>query len=299
MPSPTNNLVQRIIVAAIAIPLVVVIIWVGGWALAVTLAILGVLGAHEVYDFGRRQGIEPLERTGWLAAAAIPLLAFWAKGPALYLGAIWLMAALVIAMVRRGPTGRPLTSVSITLFGCVYASGMLAFLIAIRHGSDAAIRPVAYVLLTLFPLVITWICDTAAMVVGTAVGGPKLAPVLSPKKTPAGAVGGTLGGVITALALGKFVLNRQGWGGGGWSFSAGQLLLFGLAVSIVGQIGDIAESLFKREAGLKDSSTLIPGHGGVLDRLDSLYFVIPTAAGLYRMFGGVLGSASRSSVRPA
>jgi len=287
MPPPINNLVQRIIVAVIAIPLVVAIIWVGGWALAVTLAILGVLGAHEVYDFGRRQRIEPLERTGWLAAAAIPLLAFWAKGsethwaePTLYLGAIWLMVALVIAMARRGPMGRPLASVSITMFGCVYASGMLAFLIGIRHGGSAMTRPAAYVFLTLFPLVITWICDTAAMAVGTAVGGPKLAPVLSPKKTHAGAFGGTLGGVITALALGKFVLNRQGW-----NFSAGQLLLFGLAISIVGQIGDVAESLLKREAGLKDSSDLIPGHGGVLDRLDSLYFVIPAAAGLYRMFG--------------
>jgi len=284
---PSQNLVQRIAVSAVAIPLVIGVIWLGGWWLAATLALLGVLGAREIYDFGRRQGIEALERTGWLAAAAIPLLAYWAKGsetrwaePALYLGAIWLMLALAIAMARRGPTRRPLTSVSITLFGCLYASGMLAFLIAIRHASDAAIRPVAYVLLTLFPLVITWICDTAAMVVGTAVGGPQLAPVLSPKKTHAGAVGGTLGGVITALALGKFVLNREGW-----SFSAGQLLLFGLAVSIVGQVGDVAESLFKREAGLKDSSALIPGHGGVLDRLDSLYFVIPTAAGLYRMFG--------------
>src|SRR5213592_1561896 len=132
MPSPTNNLVQRIIVAAIAIPLVVVIIWVGGWALAVTLAILGVLGAHEVYDFGRRQGIEPLERTGWLAAAGIPLLAYWAKGsethwaePALYLGALWLLLTMVIAMARRGPTGRPLTSVSVTVFGPLYASGLL------------------------------------------------------------------------------------------------------------------------------------------------------------------------------
>src|SRR6059036_474272 len=152
MPSPTNNLVQRIIVAAIAIPLVVVIIWVGGWALAVTLAILGVLGAHEVYDFGRRQGIEPLERTGWLAAAAIPLLAYWANGPAIYLGAIWLMFVMALAMARRGPTGRPLASVAITLFGCVYASGMLAFLIAIRHGVTAAHRPGRYILLTLFPL---------------------------------------------------------------------------------------------------------------------------------------------------
>ena len=97
-------------------------------------------------------------------------------------------------------------------------------LIAIRHGSEAVARPSAYVLLTLFPLVITWICDTAAMAVGGAVGGTKLAPVLSPKKTQAGAVGGTLGGVITALALGKFVLNQQGW-----SFSSAQLLLFGLA----------------------------------------------------------------------
>ena len=284
---PSKNLVQRIAVAVVAIPSVIGIVWVGGWVLAAALAVLGVLGAHEVYDFGRRQGIEALERTGWLAAAAIPLVAYWAKGsevhwaePALYLGAVWLMVALAIAMARRGPSGRPLTSVSITMFGCVYASGLLAFLIAIRHATGAAARPLPYVLLTLFPLVITWICDTAAMAVGTVVGGPKLAPVLSPKKTNAGAVGGTLAGVITALALGKFVLNRQGW-----SFTPGQLLLFGLVVSIVGQIGDVAESLLKREAGLKDSSTLIPGHGGVLDRLDSLYFVIPTAAGLYRMFG--------------
>jgi phosphatidate cytidylyltransferase len=282
-----NNLVQRIIVAAIAIPAVIGIIWIGGWVLAATLALLGVLGAREVYDFARRQGIEPLERTGWLAAAGIPLLAYWAKGselhwaePALYVGALWLIATLTIAMVRRGPTARPLTSVAVTIFGCLYASGLLAFLIAIRHPTGAATRPLAYVLLTLFPLVITWICDTAAMAAGSAFGGPKLAPVLSPKKTRSGAVGGTLGGVIAALALGKFVINPQGW-----SFSVGQLLLFGLAVSIVGQVGDVAESLFKREAGLKDSSTLIPGHGGVLDRLDSLYFVIPAAAGLYRMFG--------------
>lgn len=284
---PSNNLVQRIAVAAIAIPLVVGIIWVGGWTLAAMLALLGVLGAREIYDFARRQGIEPLERTGGLAAAAMPLLAYWAKGselhwaePAIYLGAIWLMVALAIAMARRGPGGRPLTSVSITIFGCLYASGLLSFLIAIRHGGGAAVRPVAYVLLTVFPLVITWICDTAAMAVGTLVGGPKLAPVLSPHKTHAGAIGGTLAGVITALALGTFVLNRQGW-----HFSAGQLLVFGLVVAIVAQVGDVAESLLKREVALKDSSSLIPGHGGVLDRLDSLYFVIPAAAGLYRMFG--------------
>src|SRR2546428_2512672 len=125
MPSRTTNLVQRIVVAAIAIPLVVVIIWVGGWALAVTLAILGVLGAHEVYDFARRSGIEPLERTGWLAAAATPLLVYRANAPVFYLGAIWLMFVMTLAMARRGPTGRPLASVAITMFCCLCASASL------------------------------------------------------------------------------------------------------------------------------------------------------------------------------
>src|SRR5439155_21739434 len=114
------------------------------------------------------EGAEPRGRPGWLAAAGIPLLAYWAEAPAFRLGAIWLMVTMTIAMARRGPSGRPLASVSITMFGCVYASGLLAFLIAIRHGSGAATRPLAYVLLTLFPLVITWVCDTAAMAMGTA-----------------------------------------------------------------------------------------------------------------------------------
>ena len=284
---PSKNLVQRVLVAVIAIPLVAGVIWLGGWVLAGTLALLGVLGTREVYDFARRQAIEPLERTGWLAAAAIPVLAYWVKGseihwaePALYLAAVWLMVVMTIAMGRRGPTARPLTAIAVTIFGAGYASGLLSFLIGIRHGGVAVIRPGAYFVLTLFPLVITWICDTAAMATGSALGGPKLAPILSPKKTYSGAIGGTLAGIITALAVGKFVLNRQGW-----HFSDGQLLLFGLVVSMVGQIGDVAESLLKREVALKDSSSLIPGHGGVLDRLDSLYFVIPAAAGLYRMFG--------------
>src|SRR5687767_11690251 len=111
---PSKNLVQRILVAAIAIPAVAGIIWLGGWVLAGALALLGVLGTREIYDFARRQGIEPLERTGWLAAAAIPLLAYWAKSselhwaePALYLAAIWLMVVMTMAMGRRGPAGRP------------------------------------------------------------------------------------------------------------------------------------------------------------------------------------------------
>jgi phosphatidate cytidylyltransferase len=282
-----SNLTLRIAFAGVAIPLAVGVVWVGGWPFALVLAALGVLGTREVYDLARRQNIDPLDRTGCLAAAAIPLLAYWAKGsethwaePALYLGALWLLVTLVVAMVRRGPMGRPLAAVAVTLFGCLYASALLAFLIPIRHGTNAANQPFAYLCLTLFPLVITWIGDTAAMAVGVKVGGPKLAPVLSPNKTRSGAVGGLLGAVVTAVVVGLLVLNRVGW-----NFGVLQLVTVGGVVGVVGQVGDIAESLFKREAGVKDSSNLIPGHGGVLDRLDSLYFVVPAAAGLFRLFG--------------
>ncbi len=276
-----SNLTLRIAFAAVAIPLAVGIVWLGGWPLAIALAALGVLGAREIYDLARRQGFDALDRTGGIAAGAIPLLAYWAKAPAaVYFGALWLMSALVVAMFRRGPAGKPLAVVSVTLFGCLYASALLAFLIPIRHGGNAANRPFAYLCLTLFPMVITWIGDTAAMAVGVKVGGSKLAPVLSPHKTRSGAVGGFVASIITALALGLLVLNRVGL-----SFAVWQLVTVGAVVGVVAQVGDVAESLFKREAGVKDSSNLIPGHGGVLDRLDSLYFVIPAAAGLFKVFG--------------
>ncbi len=278
-----SNLTLRIAFAAVAIPLAVGIVWLGGWLLAITLAALGVLGAREIYDLARRQGIDALDRTGGIAAAAIPLLAYWAKGSVVfYLGAAWLMVMLVAAVVRRGPTGRPLGAVSVTVFGCLYASALLSFLIPIRHGSNAANQPFAYLCLTLFPLITTWIGDTAAMAVGVTVGGAKLAPVLSPNKTRSGAVGGFLGSVVTAVLLGFLVLNRVGW-----HFTPWQLVAVGSVVGVVAQVGDIAESLFKREAGVKDSSNLIPGHGGVLDRLDSLYFVVPAAAGLFKLFGAI------------
>jgi phosphatidate cytidylyltransferase len=115
---------------------------------------------------------------------------------------------------------------------------------------------------------------------GRAIGGPKLAPTVSPGKTRSGSVAGVLGGLIVAPLFAWLVFPRVGLGIPLW-----QLLAIAAALGVIGQAGDLAESLFKREAGVKDSSHLIPGHGGVLDRLDSLYFVVPAAAALYRMFG--------------
>ena len=280
----SRNLLVRIAVAVPAIAVSVALLWLGGWVLATALAMLGVLGTREVYNLARREGIEPFDRLGLVAAAAVPFATFWVKGfadwePVLYVAALWLLAVLVMAMAR-GPTRRPLTTVSVTLFGSLYASALLSFTIAIRHGPHSDAHPRGSVALVLLPLVVTWVCDTCAMLAGTLIGGPKLTPVLSPHKTWAGAVGGVVGGLIAALLYGPLVLNRLGL-----QLSVWQLVTVGVVVALAAQVGDVAESLFKREAGVKDSSSLIPGHGGVLDRLDSLYFVLPATAGLLRLFG--------------
>ncbi|HET7790170.1 MAG TPA: CDP-archaeol synthase [Gemmatimonadales bacterium] len=282
-----SNLVQRIAVSAVLIPLAFIIILRGGWVLAGALALFGVLGASEVYDLARRQGIEALTGVGYAAAAAIPLATYWAKGsedhwaePAIFAGALWLLVVLTVAMVRRGPGGKPLTSVAVTVFGALYASALLSFIIPIRHPANSLGLNWHYAWLVLLPLAVTWICDTCAMAAGRIFGGPKLAPVLSPKKTWAGAIGGVVGGVAGSILIGLLILATVGW-----RLSVAELALVGVVVSLTAQVGDVAESLFKREAGVKDSSQLIPGHGGVLDRLDSLYFVVPVSAGLFRLMG--------------
>ncbi len=280
----SRNLVVRIAFAVPAIAVSVVLLWLGGWPLAVVLAILGMLGTREVYDLAKRQGVEPIEWVGFIIAAACPLATYWVKGyadwePVVYAAALWLLVLLAVA-AARGPARRPLAAVAVTVFGGLYASALLSFLIAIRHGPHADAHPRGSIALALMPLVITWVGDTCAMAAGRLVGGPKLAPVLSPNKTWAGAIGGAGGALVAAIAYGPLVLDRMAFGLPQW-----QLITLGLVVALAAQVGDVAESLFKREAGVKDSSTLIPGHGGVLDRVDSLYFVLPITAGLLRIFG--------------
>lgn len=280
----SRTLLVRIGFAVPAIAVTVAVVWVGGWTLAVLLAILGVLGTRELYDFARLQGIQPLDALGLTAAAALPLATYWVKEyadwePVLYIAALWLLVILVGAM-RRGPAHRPLTTVAVTVFGGLYASGLIAFLVAIRHGPHSDAHPRGSVALALLPLIATWACDTCAMAAGTLLGGPKLTPVLSPRKTWAGAIGGTVGALAVAFVFGPVILDRLGL-----HLGVVQLVMVGALIAVAAQVGDVAESLFKREVGVKDSSTLIPGHGGVLDRLDSLYFVLPVSAGLFRLFG--------------
>jgi phosphatidate cytidylyltransferase len=285
------NLVRRVGFAVIAIPLALGVVYLGGLPLVGLLVLAAGLGAGELFGLAERQGVRPARVLGIASAAAIAPLVYgamlipgWGEGIVSawpYLGALWVMLLLTWALARRAPGDRPLEAVGATLLGVAYTGALPVFILAIRHARYPE-RSWAGAWLVFYPLVVTWVCDTAAMFGGRAFGGPKLAPNVSPGKTRSGAVAGVVGSLVVAplFALGVFPIV-------GVTIPVWQLVAMAVALSVVGQVGDLAESLFKREAGVKDSSQLIPGHGGVLDRLDSLYFVVPTAAVLYRAFGAI------------
>ena len=286
-----RNLATRIAFAVVAIPAALGLVWLGGWPLVALLAVAGVLGTRELFAFARAHGVAP-SRTFGLAAAflAAPLTwlalsrpdaAFAAATWWPYAGAVWVLGVLTWALARRGPDAHPLGAVAVTVLGPVYAAGLPAFLLVLRHGSYG-LRSWQGTALVFFPLVVTWVGDSAAMFGGRAFGGPKLAPTVSPGKTRSGGVSGLVGAAAAGALFARFALVPAGI-----PLDLATAAALGFVLGVVGQVGDLAESLLKREAGVKDSSHLIPGHGGVLDRFDSLIFVLPVAALLFRLLGVV------------
>ena len=170
-------------------------------------------------------------------------------------------------------------SLSVTVFGVLYAA-LVTFIYPLRY-HDYAVGAIAGTALVMFPIGVTWGTDIGAYAFGRMFGKRKLMPSVSPGKTVAGAVGGLVASVASCWfyvtvflkPLGQLALTPLG------------MVLFALAISVAGQTGDLAESLLKREAGVKDSSTLLPGHGGILDRFDSLLFALPVA---YLLLGHLL-----------
>lgn len=282
-----SNLVRRIAFAAIAIPLLVMVVWAGEWPLAILLAATAVLGTGELFDLAARAGVRPFRHLGRLIAALVPLTLLAAiMAPGVWLTQQWgyllvlaLLLLLLVAVFTRSPAEHPLASVAVTLFGIVYASVLPSVAFVIRHAQWGG-RSWTGTAMLFFPLIVTWVCDSAAMFGGRMVGGPKLAATISPGKTWAGGIAGIIGGTAIGAGYAALVFPRVGI-----AFGVAPAVLLALILSVAGQVGDLAESLLKREAGVKDTSALIPGHGGVLDRLDSLYFVLPLAAAGYHCLG--------------
>ena len=270
-----SELAKRIVVSLVAVPLVLGAAYVGRGALGALLGIVSALAAWELFRMAEVGGTRPLA-VGIGLAAALPLaVQAWYEGilvVPLSVAAVVVIALAALAIWQRGVDGRPLAAVSVTVFGVLYTGGLLSFAYGLRYHRwtiDAA----AGTALLLFPVVLTWASDIGAYCVGRTMGRHKLIPSVSPGKTIEGAVGGLVATALVAWIYVAFVLRPIAH----LSLTPLAIVLFGVAISVAAQLGDLVESLLKRDAGVKDSSRLIPGHGGVLDRVDSLLFVLPVA----------------------
>jgi phosphatidate cytidylyltransferase len=286
-----SNMTQRVLFALVAIPVVLLLLWQGGVVLVLLVCVAAGLGTRELLEFARHQGIRAFFLLATLAAVALPVIA-WAAVTAPDLAArlerwwvwgamLWLMLVLAVTLWRRTSQQKPLGAAAVTLFAPLYTGGLPAFIIPIRQGSYGT-QSLAGVALVLFPLATVWICDSVAMAIGKRLGGAKLAPSVSPGKTWSGSIAGFIAALVVAPVYTMLVFEPLNVPVSPW-----EALAIGGVLGVLGQVGDLVESLLKREAGLKDSSRLIPGHGGVLDRLDSLYFAIPLSAFLYRLLGTI------------
>jgi phosphatidate cytidylyltransferase len=257
----SRNLVMRIAVAAVLIPLAVSIAYAGGWlwTLLVTLAAIGLF--VEWLAIVGLAGASRVTVPG-VAALAIAGLCF-AIGRldvALMVLGAGLAAVASIAPERRGWAAA----------GFLYAAAAEIASVLVR------LDPVKGFAALMFVLLIVWVTDSGGYFAGRGIGGPKLWPRVSPKKTWAGAVGGFAASLVVAAGFAAFDLGR-----------IGPLLMLSGALSIVSQLGDLFESAVKRRFGVKDSSHIIPGHGGLMDRLDGFVAAVVVAA----LFGFLRGGA--------
>lgn len=264
-----NNL-TRIVVAVVAIPLVLGAIWLGGHFFAILAAAISVGALLEFYRLAEAKGARPIRLVGVLVSLVSIVVAAYGKslGPGLtYPLVLLLLLVAVITMTIRlfRAEGSALLDVSTTLAGTLYVSLGSVMLVLLRQtGGGENDRNGAYLLGCVMASI--WICDSAAYFVGRAFGRHKLFERVSPKKSWEGAIAGAVAAVGAMIGL------------GGWAFPDMPIVhlgIIGAIVGVMGQIGDLAESHLKRDAGIKDSSQIIPGHGGLLDRFDSLLFVAP------------------------
>ncbi|NIN70896.1 MAG: hypothetical protein GTO46_02950 [Gemmatimonadetes bacterium] len=275
-----GELAKRVGVALIGIPVAVGLVYLGGYWLAGFVALLAMAAAWEFAVMHRASGVPAAPPVAAGLAAAYVLLAA-TRSLETYLVSVTLVTLVLIAALAivAAAQARPGALVMSSVFGALYTGATLGF--ALRLRAEGGVAPgLAGAAVLMLPVAITWLGDTVAYFVGKAIGRHELAPVISPKKTWEGAIAGffaTAGGALLYVALTRSLVP--------WAMSAGELLGLGALVAVVGQAGDLVESRFKRECGVKDSSGLLPGHGGILDRLDAMFFVIPFAYAYIAVLG--------------
>lgn len=259
-------LLYRIMSALVGIPVILYAFWLGGRFLSGVVLIIAILGVREMCRLWGKAGVSV-----WMPGALLGTGLFVVSAHSeneFFLGAALFctLAAGLVYMVTVYPKFS-FTDLSSTVFTSIYAGWLLTHLISLRQ-LPGGFHFILLVLAT------TWSTDTFAYFVGINLGRHKLAPKLSPGKSVEGAVGGLTGSILAAVILG--LLNAR--------MPLGHYVAVGLIAGILGQAGDLVESAFKRMAGVKDSGTLIPGHGGILDRFDSLIVTAPVVYYYLKLF---------------
>ncbi|HWE25837.1 MAG TPA: phosphatidate cytidylyltransferase [Myxococcales bacterium] len=268
-----RNLVVRVATAAVLLPIVLWLLWIGGVPFALLVSFAAAICAWELNGLVDQHGAEGEPRApgrrirgGVIASTTAAFILPLTEGLEVHgFTARGILAALVIvvladALLFETDLARTPQRVGIAILGAAYPGILLAMVVRLRQLPDGA----AWLMLT---LVVTWLNDTGAYFAGRAYGRRKLYPRISPSKTWEGAAGG-----LAASVAGALVVKSLGW--------LPQLpwwgsVIVGAGAAVLGPVGDLSESMLKRAFGAKDSSALLPGHGGVLDRVDALLFTAP------------------------
>jgi phosphatidate cytidylyltransferase len=281
-----SNLTQRLITGSIFVIVLVGCIWWSAWSMFVLMVAIGVLGLHEFYTLSVKAGASPQKYFGIVIGFLTIFSVFFIRAGhwlGLTLAALLpLLFTIFFVELWRKKTN-PFANIAWTITGLIYIIVPLAwltftftpkaFLIDMPEMQKMIPPYNGWGLLSFFILI--WVSDSMAYVCGRLFGRNKLWERISPKKTQEGFVGGLVFTLATGFALGYFVLSDKD-STTGWVWAA-----IGLVISITGMLGDLVESLFKRSIEVKDSGTILPGHGGILDRFDALFLATPFALTVY------------------
>jgi phosphatidate cytidylyltransferase len=260
----TNN-AQRVIVSVINIPLILAACYFGGWFFLLFVLAIGLVSYYEFFLLAKKKNMYPQLVTG-MAGVAIFIFNQYKHFLDVYPFLILIVFFVTLVELFRN-RGSAIYNIGSTLLGIFYIGLFLSAMLGLRElypPVDSLYQRGGFLIISVFASI--WICDSAAYYIGTPFGKHKLFPRVSPKKSWEGAVAGFLFAIIAFIAAKYIVLDF---------LSLSSSIALGVIVGIFGQIGDLIESLFKRDAGVKDSSSLIPGHGGILDRFDSILYSAP------------------------
>ncbi len=260
---------KRILTAVVGIPLLLLLILAAPlWAFGIAVGLMCAVACHELMHMAMHEVPRRIKYVAMTCAFALPVISSreshlaWSVGVLLLLFFVLSVEQMVSFLGRRRIT---LEMVAIAMM----AGGLLPLMLStlLRIGQVPGVGRVRM----LVPFVIAFSSDTFAFFIGGALGKHKLAEAISPHKTVEGAIGGVLGGMLLAELYGVLLMAS------GYGVSLVNLGFFGLVGSVVSQLGDLTFSVFKRQYGVKDYGNILPGHGGVLDRFDSLYYLTPLA----------------------